>query len=114
METGTGLKLTDGLVDTENQTRSLGGGLDGVDLDERGLPDKGGHVVPDALVVKVDAGPDVALSVLDAESVEDIRGVEAGVVAELAGDDLEGLGKGLDDALLFVRDLAVGKSVQVF
>ena len=50
---------------------------------------------------------------LDAQAVEDVGGVEAGVVAELARDDLEGFGKGFDDRLLFVGDVGVGEVVEV-
>lgn len=50
---------------------------------------------------------------LDAELVENIGGVEAGVVAELTGNDLEGLGEGLDDGLLLVGNVAIGEAVQV-
>lgn len=41
---------------------------------------------------------------LGAELVEDVGGVEAGVVAELAGDDLQGLGVGADQQLLLAGD----------
>ena len=50
---------------------------------------------------------------LDAQAVEDVGGVEAGVVAELPGDDFEGFGEGFDDGLLFVRDVLVGVFVEV-
>lgn len=86
--------------------------MNGIDLDETGFPDKGLEVIADAFVVEVDAGPDVAFAVLDAQAVEDVGGVEAGVVAQLAGDDLEGFGEGFDDGLLFVRHVFVGVAVQ--
>ena len=38
------------------------------------------------------------------ELVENVGGVEAGVVAQLPGDDLEGLGHGADDELLLAGD----------
>lgn len=50
---------------------------------------------------------------LDSESVEDIGRVEPGVVAELAGDDLHGLGEALDDGLLLVGYVAIGEPVEV-
>jgi hypothetical protein len=108
------LALTDGLVNAQNQATSFGSGLNGVDLDETGLPHKGGHVVSDTLVLEVDTGPDVTLSVLNTKSVQDVGSVETGVVAKLSGNDLECLGEGLDDTLLLVRDLAVGVGVKVF
>lgn len=86
--------------------------MNSIDLHQAGFPHKGLEVIADAFVVKVDAGPDVAFAVLDAEAVEDVGGVEAGVVAELAGDDLEGFGEGFNDGLLFVRDVLVGIAVQ--
>lgn len=106
--------LTDGLINAQNQTTGLGSGLNGVDLDETGFPHKGGHVIPDALVLEVDTGPDVALSVFNAESVQDIGSIETSIVAKLSGNDLECLGEGLDDTLLLVGDLAVGVGVKVF
>lgn len=88
--------------------------MNGVDLDETGLPHKGGHVVSDTLILEVDTGPQVALSVLNTQSVQDIGSVETSVVAKLSGNDLECLGEGLDDTLLLVRDLAVGVGVKIF
>jgi hypothetical protein len=88
--------------------------LNGVDLDETGLPHKGSHVVSDTLVLEIDTSPDVTLSVLNTQSVQDIRGIEPGIVAQLSGNNLESLGKGLDDALLLVGDLAIGVRVEVF
>lgn len=86
--------------------------MDGIDLDQTRFPDKGLEVIPDAFVVEVDTSPDVAFAVFDTEAVEDVGGVEAGVVAQLAGDDLEGFGEGFDDGLLFVRHVFVGVAVQ--
>jgi len=102
---------TNSLINAQDQTTRLDGSLDGVDFDEGGLPDESVEVVADALVVEVDAGPDVALAVLDAQPVEDVGGVEAGVVAQLARDDLERFGEGLDDGLLLVADGGVGVGV---
>lgn len=107
-------KLTDGLVNTKDQATSLGSGKNGIDLDKRRLPNKGLHVVPDALVVKVNTSPNVALAVLNTQAVKDISGIETGIVAKLARNDLESLGKGLDDTLLLVWDVGVGVCVQVF
>ena len=44
--------------------------------------------------------------------VEDVGGVEAGVVAKLAGDHFEGFGEGLYYCLLFVWELSVGEVVE--
>ena len=105
--------LTDRLVDAENQACSLDCGLDRVDLDQARLPDKCRHVVPDSFVVKVHAGPDIALAVFHAQSVQDVRGIEAGIVAQLARDHFQGLGERLDHCLLLMGDVSVGKSVHV-
>lgn len=107
-------KLTDGFVNTQDQATGLGGGEDSVDLDKTWLPDKGSHVIPHAFIVKVNTGPDVALPVLDTQPVEDVGGIETGVVAELSWNDFECLGESLDDALLLVGDLCVGVAVEVF
>lgn len=107
------LLVADGLVDAQDQAAGLGGGLQGVDLDQGGLPHEALQHVGGALVLEVDAGPGVALAVLDAQLVEDVGGVEAGVVAQLARDNLQRLGKRLDDGLLLVRDVLVGVVVQV-
>ena len=50
---------------------------------------------------------------LDAQLGQYVGGVETGVVAELAGDDLEGFGEGFDDCLLFAWDGEVGVLVEV-
>lgn len=106
--------LTDGLINAQNQTTGLGSGLNGVDLDESGFPYKGGHVISDALVLEINTGPEVTLSVFNAESVQDIGSIETGIVAKLSRNDFKCLGEGLDDTLLLVRDLAVGVGVKVF
>lgn len=105
--------LTDGLVNAQDQASCLGSSLNSIDLDETGLPHKGGHVVSDTLVLEIYTGPDIALSVLHTESVQDVGSIEAGVIAKLSGNDFEGLGKGLDDGLLLVGDLGVGVGVEV-
>ena len=64
-------------------------------------------------MVKVHTGPDVALAVLHTQTVEDVSGIETGIVAQLAGDHLQGLSERLDHGLLLVGDVAVGKSVHV-
>ena len=50
---------------------------------------------------------------LDAELGKDVCGVEAGVVAELAGDDFEGFSEGFNDCLLFAGNGEVGGAVEV-
>ena len=64
-------------------------------------------------MVKVHTRPDVALAVLHTQAVEDVGRVETGVVAQLAGHHLQGLGERLHDSLLFVGDVAVRISVHV-
>lgn len=105
------LLVANRLIHTQDQARSLGRSRQGIDLDKGRLPHEALHHVRDALVLEVDAGPDLAPPVLDAEAVENIGGVEAGIVAQLPGNDLEGLGEALDDGLLLVRDVAVGEAV---
>jgi len=79
--------------------------VDSVGKGVRGVGRVGGevHTCPDMPV----------LAVFDAQAVEHVCGVQAGVVAELAGDDFEGFGEGFDDGLLFVGDVAVGELVEV-
>ena len=50
---------------------------------------------------------------LDAQLGKDVCGVEAGIVAELAGDYFEGFGEGFDYRLLFAGDGEVGGAVEV-
>lgn len=38
--------------------------------------------------------------------VEDVSGIEARIVSNLSGDDFQGLGKGVDDELLFSVDVS--------
>lgn len=44
------------------------------------------------------------LCVFGAQFVQDVGGVKAGVVTQLSGDDLQGLGVGSNQQLLFSRD----------
>lgn len=84
----------------QDKAGSLSSGGDVVDFHERRLPDEGVVGVGDTLVPDVNSGPGLSLSVLLTELVEDIGGVKTGVVTELAGNDLKGLGKGGDEELL--------------
>ena len=113
LKQGVDRSLTDRLVHTQNQAGGLHGSLDGIDLDQAGLPHKSNHVVPHTLIVKVHAGPHIALAVLHPQPVQNVRGVEARIVAKLTRDHLQRLGKGLDHSLLLVRDIAVGEAMQV-
>jgi hypothetical protein len=99
---------TDCLVNAQDQACRLRCCLQSVDLDQTRLPDEPLHVVRYALCCKVDTSPDVALLVFYAESVENVRRVDTGVIAELPGNDLEGLCKRLDNRLLLMRDVLVG------
>lgn len=107
------LLVSDGLVNAEDQAAGLGGGLEGVDLDQSRLPDEALNHVGDALILEINTGPCCALAVLHAQLVEDVGGVEASIVAQLAGNHLESLGKGLDDGLLLVLDVLVGVLMQI-
>jgi hypothetical protein len=62
------------------------------------------HVILHPLRVDVNTRPNVAHGVPHAELVEHVRRIEPGVVADLAGDDLERLGEGADDELLLAFD----------
>lgn len=106
-------ELTYRLIHTQDQARGLHCGLDSIDLDQAGLPNKGQHIVTDALVVEVDTSPGVTLAVLHTQAVQDICSVEASVITQLAGNNLQSLGECLDDGLLLVRDVTVGKPVHV-
>lgn len=100
-------------INTQNQTASLHGGLNSINLNETRFPNKSLHVIPYTFVIEVYAGPDIALAMLDSQAVEDVCRIETGVVAELAGDDFEGFGEGFDNGLLFVGDVLVGVFVEV-
>lgn len=108
-------KLTYRLIHTHDQTPGLHGRLDRIHLHQTRLPHKRRHVIPHAFVVEVDPRPHVTFAVLHPQLGEDVGGVEAGVVAELARDDLEGFGEGFDDGLLLARDggVEVGVAVEV-
>lgn len=109
-----GWEHTDGFIDAQNETTGFDGRLDGVDLDEAGFPDKSLHVVSDAFdVVEVDPGPDVSLAMLDAELGEDVGGVEAGVITQLSGDDLEGFCERFHYRLLLPWYVLIGEFMKV-
>ena len=105
--------VPDCLVYTQNETRRLSGRLKSIDLDQSRLPHKAFHHVGSSLVLEVNAGPQITPPVLNAQTVEDISGIKASIVAELAGNNLQCLGKALDNGLLLMRDVAVSKPVQV-
>lgn len=113
------LGILDGLVHRQNEASGLCGGVQCVDLDERRLPDALLHVVGHVFVQNVNAGPllsckdscqcngvgnmieDDTLGVLLPQFVQDVRGVEAGVVAQLTRYDFKSAGDGADQHLFF-------------
>lgn len=127
-------RVLDGLVYGQDEAGGLRRGRQGVDAHDGRLPDAGGEVVGDVLVVDVHAVPHTALQrrpqvsskvltrhmtitasascplpsphlcVFGSQLVEDVGGVEARVVAQLPGDDLQGLGVRSDEQLLLSRD----------
>lgn len=100
------LRVPHRLIHTQDQRRRLDSTTQRIRLDERGFPHKLFEIITDALGLDVDAGPDVALGVLHPELVEDVGRVEAGIVADLSGDDFERFGEGADDELLLAHDCA--------
>ena len=107
------LLIPNRLVHAQDQAAGLHRRLDGIDLDETWLPHECVHVVPHALVVEIYPRPDIAFAMLHAQPVEDVGRVEAGIVTQLTGDDLERFGKGFDDRLLPVGDVLVREPVQI-
>lgn len=107
------MQLTNSLIHTQNQTRRLRRRLHGINLHQTRLPNKRLHIIPHALIIEIHTRPRIPLSVLDAQLGEDVCGVEAGVVAELAGDYFEGFGEGFYYGLLFAGDGEVGGAVEV-
>ena len=105
--------LTNSLIHTQNQTGRLRRRLHRIYLHQTWLPNKRLHIIPYTLIIKVHARPCVPFSVLDTQLGKDVCGVEAGVVAELAGDYFEGFGEGFDYRLLFAGDGEVGGAVEV-
>mmetsp|Transcript_40927 Transcript_40927/g.92111 ORF Transcript_40927/g.92111 Transcript_40927/m.92111 type:complete len:324 (+) Transcript_40927:144-1115(+) len=101
------LRVPHRLVDREDDARRLGRGRVRVDLIDGGLPDVGDHGVGGPLGVEVHPHP-LALpprqGVLGPQLLQHVGRVEPGVLAELPGDHLEGLGEGVDDVLLLARD----------
>jgi len=96
------------LIDTEDGASGLGGGLENIDSDLLGLPDELLVHIIDVALKHVDTEPHsflTALGVLLSELVEDVSGVEAGVLGEGSGDGLESLGKSINDELSLARDL---------
>jgi hypothetical protein len=112
------------LVHGQDEARGLGGSRDRIDLHHRRLQNARGEVVGDVLAVDVDSVPSVALHcnhaniyqcqakgeiisylcVLLTKLIENVGGIEAGVIAELPWDDLESLGHGCDDELLLASN----------
>lgn len=120
-------RVLDGLVHGQDEACGFRRGRQGIDANDGRLPDAGAEVVGDVLVVNVYAVPHSALwperqlaprvnkwcqnsplcphlCVFGSQFVEDVGGVEAGVVAQLPGDDFKGLGVRADEQLLLSRD----------
>ena len=83
--------VLDSLVHRQDERTSLCGGSQRVDLHQRRLPHSSLEVVGNILVEDIDAEPGATLSVLLAQLVEDVCGVEAGIVAQVAGNALKRL-----------------------
>lgn len=107
------MQLTNSLIHTQNQTRRLRRRLHGINLHQTRLPNKRLHIISHALIIKIHTRPRIPLSVLDAQLCKDIRGVEAGIIAELAGNNFKGFSEGFDDGLLFAGHGEVGGAVEV-
>ena len=90
----------DGLIDGEDEAGSLGGGGNGVGLHVGRLPDAALEGVDDTLLGDVDTHRLVSLVVQLAQLLNNVGGIEAGVLDELAWDDLECLGIACDQQLL--------------
>ena len=100
------LRVPDSFVDRNNQARSLNSTADSVELDEAGFPDKRFKVVANALgTVNVHTNPLRPVGMHHAKLVEDVRRVEARIVADLPRDNFEGLRESKLDKLEFSRDL---------
>ena len=98
------LRIPDRLVHTQDHARGVDSAAQRVGLDQCRLPHKLLHVVLHALAINVHACPDVALRMSHPQLVEQVSGVQTSVVADLTGDDLEGLGHRADDELLLAHD----------
>ena len=107
------MQLTNSLIHTQNQTSRLCRRLHGINLHQTRLPNKRLHIISHALIIEIHTRPCIPFSVLDTQLGKDVCGVEAGVVAELAGDYFEGFGEGFDYCLLFAGDGEVGGAVEV-
>lgn len=101
-------RVGNSLVHTQHHARRLGRTLQRIDLDQSRLPHKLLHVVGHSIILDVDSSPPLTASVEHAQLVEHVGSVNAGVVADLTGDDLERFGEGGDDELLLALDGARG------
>merc|ERR1719348_1893624 len=93
-----------GLVNTKEEAGGFRSCGYSVGLDNSGLPDTSLEVVRDVLIENINSVPDPVTGVLLAQLVQDVRGVEASVVTQLASNHLESLGHGADDELLLARN----------
>lgn len=100
-------KLTNGFIHAQNQTTRFHRRLNRIHLHERRLPHKRVQIIPHAFIVKVDARPDIPLAVFHPQLRQNISRVEARIVAELPGDDLERFGKRFHNRLLLPRDIGI-------
>ncbi len=106
---GVRFSILDCLVDGENEASCFTGTRKGVLLDESRFPDELFVSVDDTTVENINTKPFAAFSVSEVlltEFVEDISGVVAGVLGELAGNDFQGTSETADDDLLLATDCA--------
>ena len=89
------LWVSDCLIHTDDKTGSLHSTTDRVDFDEAWLPNERLHVVPDAFrAINIDTKPSFAVGVFHTKLVQNIGGVEASVITDLARDNFECLSEG--------------------
>lgn len=99
------LWIPDSFVNTKNQARCFRRAADSVEFDKTGFPDKCFHVIADALgTVNVDTKPFGAVRVLHPQFVQDVGGVETGIITYLSRDDFERLCEGGHHELQFTGD----------
>lgn len=92
--------VSDGSVNREDSASCLSGGLDYVETDELGLPDKEVEKVFNSSSEDVNSNPSAFFSLSGmtfSKGVKDVSRVHSGVISELFGDDLERSGESLHD-----------------
>lgn len=103
---GFGFRIANCFVECQHHAGRLSGRRDRIRLHKSRLPHARLEIVGNVLIEDIHATPNLALSVLLTQLVQDIGRIEAGVLTQLSRDNLESPGHGPNELLVSALDIA--------